>query len=70
LAAGLDDFVRREEIFDCMARHLGVRYLHQKARLGGPTHSIAALRRTSRQASPAIAQRVGGRPGPPRSWRQ
>jgi signal transduction histidine kinase/DNA-binding response OmpR family regulator len=35
LAAGLDDFVRkpyrREEIFDCLARHLGVRYLHRDA---------------------------------------
>ena len=49
LAAGLDDFVRkpyrREEIFDCMARHLGVRYLHEKARRGVPTHPITALRR-------------------------
>jgi CheY-like chemotaxis protein len=49
LAAGLDDFVRkpyrREEIFDCMARHLGVRYLHEKARRGVPTHPIAPLRR-------------------------
>ena len=33
LAAGLDDFVRKPyrpaEIFDCMARHLGVRYLYR-----------------------------------------
>jgi CheY-like chemotaxis protein len=32
LAAGLDDFVRKPyrpgEIFDCMARHLGIRYLY------------------------------------------
>jgi CheY-like chemotaxis protein len=32
LAAGLDDFMRkpyrREEIFDCLARHLGVRYAY------------------------------------------
>jgi CheY-like chemotaxis protein len=32
LAAGLDDFLRKpyrpKEIFDCMARHLGVRYVY------------------------------------------
>jgi CheY-like chemotaxis protein len=36
LAAGLDDFLRkpfrREEIFDCLARHLGVRYADRQAR--------------------------------------
>ena len=35
LAAGLDDYVskpyRPEEIFDCMARHLGVRYRRAEA---------------------------------------
>ena len=35
LAAGVDDFVSKpfqaEEIFDCLARHLGVRYTYQKA---------------------------------------
>jgi CheY-like chemotaxis protein len=35
LAAGLDDFLRKphrpEEIFECMARHLGVRYLYSQA---------------------------------------
>jgi signal transduction histidine kinase/CheY-like chemotaxis protein len=35
LAAGMDDFLRKpyrpREIFDCMARHLGVRYLHREA---------------------------------------
>jgi signal transduction histidine kinase/ligand-binding sensor domain-containing protein/CheY-like chemotaxis protein len=35
LAAGVDDFLRkpyrREEIFDCMARQLGVRYLYREA---------------------------------------
>jgi CheY-like chemotaxis protein len=33
LAAGFDDFLRKpyrpREIFDCMARHLGVRYVHR-----------------------------------------
>jgi signal transduction histidine kinase/ActR/RegA family two-component response regulator len=37
LAAGLDDFVRKPyrpgDIFDCMARHLGVRYLYRVAPL-------------------------------------
>jgi CheY-like chemotaxis protein len=50
LAAGLDDFVRkpyrREEIFDCMAHHLGVRYLYSEVPAGGaPTDPVAALRR-------------------------
>jgi signal transduction histidine kinase/CheY-like chemotaxis protein len=35
LAAGMDDFLRkpyrRADIFDCMARHLGVRYLYEEA---------------------------------------
>jgi len=48
LAAGLDDFVRkpyrREEIFDCMAHHLGVRYLYREVPAGGaPTDPVAAL---------------------------
>jgi CheY-like chemotaxis protein len=49
LAAGLDDFVRkpyrREEILDCMARHLGVRYLHREARRASPADPVAALQR-------------------------
>jgi signal transduction histidine kinase/CheY-like chemotaxis protein len=49
LAAGLDDFVRkpyrRAEIFDCLARQLGVRYLHRETRRESPTHPVAALRR-------------------------
>ena len=48
LAAGLNDFVRkpyrREEIFDCMAHHLGVRYLHGEPLRGAPTDPVAALR--------------------------
>jgi DNA-binding response OmpR family regulator len=55
LAAGLDDFVRKPfhpgDIFDCMARHLGVRYRHVgppaaalPARPAGPgTEALAAL---------------------------
>lgn len=34
LAAGVDDFVRKHyrstEIFDCLAKHLGVRYVHEQ----------------------------------------
>jgi ligand-binding sensor domain-containing protein/signal transduction histidine kinase/CheY-like chemotaxis protein len=47
LAAGLDDFVRkpyrRKEIFDCIARQLGVRYLHREAQRGARADPIAAL---------------------------
>jgi signal transduction histidine kinase/DNA-binding NarL/FixJ family response regulator len=52
LAAGLDDFVRkpyrREEIFDCMARLLGVRYLYAEDQAGEvcsslPPSSLAGL---------------------------
>jgi CheY-like chemotaxis protein len=47
LAAGLDDFVRkpyrREEIFDCMARHLDLRYLYREAS-GTPEDPAATLR--------------------------
>jgi CheY-like chemotaxis protein len=39
LAAGCDDFVRKpfqfEEIYDCMARHLGVKYRYQD-----PKHNL------------------------------
>ena len=47
LAAGLDDFVRKpyrsQEIFDCMARHLGVRYLYRKSSRTSPADPVAAL---------------------------
>ncbi len=45
LAAGFDDFIRkpyrREEIFDCMARQLGVRYLSKAA--SQPSHTDPVL---------------------------
>ena len=34
-----------EEIFDCLARQLGVRYLHTETRHESPTRPVAALRR-------------------------
>ena len=47
LAAGMDDFLRkpyrREEIFDCMARHLGVRYLYGEASRS-PADPVVPLR--------------------------
>jgi len=47
LAAGLDDFVRkpyrRQDIFDCMARHLGVRYSYREASKTSPPDPGAAL---------------------------
>lgn len=49
LAAGLDDFIRkpyrREEIFDCMARHLGVRYVQREATRASSADPVAALER-------------------------
>lgn len=40
MAAGMDDFIRKpyrpEEIFDCMARHLGIRFLYEEARPSAP----------------------------------
>jgi CheY-like chemotaxis protein len=48
LAAGLDDFLRkpyrRGEIFDCMARLLGVRYLYRETPPVSPADPVAALR--------------------------
>ncbi len=48
LAAGLDDFVRkpfrREEIFDCMGRHLGVRYSYREVLRKSPDDPAAVLR--------------------------
>ncbi len=39
LAAGMDDYVRKpfrpNEIFDCMARHLGIRYRHKAVETSG-----------------------------------
>jgi CheY-like chemotaxis protein len=47
LAAGLDDFLRkpyrREEIFDCIARHLGVRYLYRESQSDRPGEPIPAV---------------------------
>jgi two-component system sensor histidine kinase ChiS len=47
MAAGLDDFLRkpyrREEIFDCMARHLGVRYLYKEASGTPPAVPVGAV---------------------------
>jgi signal transduction histidine kinase/CheY-like chemotaxis protein len=48
LAAGLDDFLpkpyRREEIFDCMTRHLGVRFQYREAAQKPRADPAAALR--------------------------
>jgi CheY-like chemotaxis protein len=56
LAAGLDDFVRkpyrREEIFDCIARHLGVRYSHGEAPRASAVNPVAALQREALKILP------------------
>ena len=48
LAAGLDDFLRkpyrREDIFDCMARHLGLQYVYKEGARVGAAEPVAALR--------------------------
>ncbi len=47
LAAGTDDFVRKpyrsQEIFDCMGRHLDVRYVHESPGPAGSPEVIGAL---------------------------
>ncbi len=52
LAAGMDDFLRkpfrREEIFDVMARQLGIRYSYGQAQ---PVHAADHLLRFSRRTS-------------------
>jgi signal transduction histidine kinase/ligand-binding sensor domain-containing protein/DNA-binding response OmpR family regulator len=48
LAAGLDDFLRKPyrpgELFDCMARHLGARYLYREISRISPADPVAPLR--------------------------
>ncbi len=70
LTTGLDDFLakpyRREDIFECMARQLGVRYLYKEIAREHPDRSD---RRTtaagSGQTSAASAGRTRTRAGPP-----
>jgi DNA-binding response OmpR family regulator len=44
LAAGMDDFLHkpfeRREIFECLARHLGVRYSYRQVEPARPTDSV------------------------------
>jgi CheY-like chemotaxis protein len=48
LAAGLDDFLRKPyrpgELFDCMARHLGARYLYREISRISPADPVGPLR--------------------------
>jgi CheY-like chemotaxis protein len=48
VAAGLDDFVRKPyrptEIFDCMARHLGLRYVYSDGSPAPAMESVSSLR--------------------------
>jgi signal transduction histidine kinase/DNA-binding response OmpR family regulator len=48
LASGMDDFVRKPyrpaEIFDCMVRQLGVRFIHIEAQQTEPASSISLVR--------------------------
>jgi CheY-like chemotaxis protein len=59
LASGVDDFLgkpfRLEEIFDCMARHLGVRYVRAKDVSGSVAHA-AVLRPEALAAIPEELQ--------------
>ena len=68
LAAGLDDFVRKPyrpgDIFDCLARHLGVRYRYLDARPASREEPAAALPTGSvRDASGGVASGATRRPG-------
>ncbi|MCX6626608.1 MAG: ATP-binding protein [Candidatus Solibacter sp.] len=56
LEAGMDDFLRKPyrpaEIFDCMARHLGVRYVHAEEVSGPVAPETTALRPEALAALP------------------
>jgi CheY-like chemotaxis protein len=57
IAAGFDDFLRKpyrpREIFDCMARHLGVRYVYGEAPLEVEQDRVVAVRPEDLAAIPA-----------------
>jgi len=48
MAAGMDDFVRKpyrpEEVFDCLTRHLGIRFVHDEAATDFVAKPVTALR--------------------------
>jgi len=56
LAAGLDDFVLKpylpDEVFECLARHLRIRYRRAEAPLALPSEPAAALRPEDLEALP------------------
>jgi CheY-like chemotaxis protein len=56
LAAGMDDFVRKPyraaEIFDCLARHLGIRYLYREPSSASPGEPAMVLRPADLAALP------------------
>ncbi len=60
LAQGLDDFIRKpyraSEIFDCLARHLGVRFIHAEAQT--PISEQALSSATLAQLDPAFRQQL------------
>jgi CheY-like chemotaxis protein len=61
MAAGLDDFVRKpyrpEQIFDCMARHLGMTFPAREGCVQGNAHKVRALELDAITSIPA-AQRM------------
>jgi signal transduction histidine kinase/CheY-like chemotaxis protein len=61
LAAGLDDFLRkpfrREDIFDCMSRHLGVQYVYKEGPRTRPAGPVAALRPEAISQLPEILRK-------------
>jgi CheY-like chemotaxis protein len=56
LTAGLDDFIQKpyqpSEIFDCIARHLGLRYLYREPSSASPGEPALALRSADLAALP------------------
>ncbi len=68
MAAGMDDFIgkpfRPKEVFECMARHLGVRYVpNQPASAATRGRYRVAAAGGAGSASPAIAPGPEGRSG-------
>lgn len=54
--AGADDFIRKpyrtDEIFDCLTRHFGARFVYDETMAGEVKEPVAALRPEARAVMP------------------